>query len=335
MKTIGILTSGGDAPGMNACLRAVTRRAATLGLRVLGFRGGWNGLLDEQWEDLSEPGSVSDVIQRGGTLLKSSRSSRFYEAAERSRAAAQLRRLQVEGLIAVGGDGTLQGLRHLVEETGVRAVGVPATIDNNLYGTDFTIGFDTAINTAVEAIDRIRDTASSQPRIFYVEVMGSDYGHIALAVGIAGGADAVLLPETETDLEVLAHHLSAQKDRGKLANIVVVAEGDESGGATQTAAEVAGLADLPHRVTVLGHLQRGGTPTARDRILATKLGGGAVEALLAGEAGVMVGEVGGRLVHVELELLLQRKKPLDAYLLQLVPGRQLWHARLRSDDERG
>jgi 6-phosphofructokinase 1 len=320
MKKIAVITSGGDAPGMNAGVRAVARRAASMGCRVIGYECGWKGVLDGVYQDLELHSAVSNIIQRGGTILKSSRCERFYKREERVKAHRALIADGVEGLIALGGDGTFRGLHRLIEETNFPGIGIPATIDNDLYGSDATIGFDTAINTALEAIDRIRDTAESHERVFFVEVMGRDFGHIALDVGIAGGADAILLPETKTDLKELAFQLEEGKKRGCLSNIVIISEGDEKGGALKTAAEIEELTNLPHRVCILGHLQRGGRPTARDRILATKLGGAAVDCLLSGQSGIMVGEQAQNVVEVSLPLTWNRKKSLDRYLLELFPS---------------
>lgn len=309
---------------MNACVRAVARHATSRGCRVVGYERGWDGVLDRELVDLDPHVAVSNVIQRGGTFLRSSRSQRFYSKEQRARAYANLQQDRVEGVIAVGGDGTFKGLHHLIEETGIAGVGVPATIDNDLYGSDYTIGFDTAINTALEAIDRIRDTADSHERIFFIEVMGRDYGHIALDVGVAGGADAILLPETETELEGLAVRLKEGKERGNLSNIVIVSEGDEAGGALEIAAKIKKLGSLSHRVCILGHLQRGGRPTARDRVLATKLGGAAVDCLLTGGTGVMVGEQAGKVVRIALPITWSKNKPLDPYLLELFPSLNRW-----------
>lgn len=316
MKTIGVLTSGGDASGMNACLRAVVRRALWHGLRVLGIRRGYVGLLEGEAQDLDHS-SVSNIIHVGGTILKTGRSEEFYQSAGRAIAAEQLRRLGVDGLIAIGGDGTFHGAHALWEEHRVPVIGLPATIDNDVYGTDATVGYDTAVSVAVEAIDRIRDTAASHDRMFFVEVMGRQAGFIALEVGAAGGAELILLPEVYTSAEEIYKTIADGIARGKTSSIVVVAEGDEEGGALEIARKVQALGALECRVCILGHTQRGGPPTADDRVLASRLGAAAVDALLAGESDKMVGRVGGNMVLVPLSDTWEKKKPIDRELYEL------------------
>ncbi len=289
MKNIGVLTSGGDSPGMNAGIRAVVRTATYHGLQVFGIEHGYQGLIDGQIMPLTAR-SVSGIVGRGGTVLKTARCKGFFEAEGRAAAAAQLAKHGIEGLVAIGGDGTYQGAQKLYEEHGIKCIGMPGTIDNDIGGTDFTIGYDTALNIAMEAIDRIRDTAASHERIFFVEVMGRHSGYIAMMSGIAGGAEAILVPETPTEIMDVVETLRYGRDRGKSSSIIVVAEGDDAGRAIDIAAKVAAVSEFKDtRVTVIGHLQRGGPPTAFDRILASRLGVRAVEALIEGETGKMAG----------------------------------------------
>ncbi len=299
MRRIGILTSGGDAPGMNAAIRAAVRHGLSIGLEVVGIRRGFAGLLGGEIEPLTRTG-VANVIQRGGTILGTSRSDRFREPEGRTRAAALLREARVEGLVVIGGEGTLRGASLLSREHGLAVAGVPGTIDNDVYGTDFTIGFDTAVNTALDAIDRIRDSAASHDRLFIVEVMGRACADIALSVGVAGGAEAVIIPHAPSDLVRLGADLWKSWERGKRSSIIVVAEGGEQGRAFRVARGLQDITGLEPRVCVLGHIQRGGTPSARDRILGSRLGAAAIDILLEG-GGFMAGEAGGRLVRVPLD----------------------------------
>ena len=316
MGRIGVLTSGGDAPGMNAAIRAVVRHAAGRGLAAMGIRRGYAGLLDGEIEPLGRA-DVANVIQRGGTILGTSRCRDFFEPAARARAAEILRQVGIEGLVVIGGEGTMHGATLLAVEHGVRVVGVPGTIDNDVYGTDYTIGFDTAVNTALEAIDRIRDTAHSQARLFLVEVMGRTCPDIALAVGVAGGAEEVLIGGASEDVDALAAELRRSWERGKRSSIVVVTEGTEQGRAFRVARALWEARGLESRVCVLGHIQRGGTPTARDRILGSRLGAAAVDALLEG-GGVMVGETEGTVARVPIADAWERRRPVPTHLLTLV-----------------
>ena len=316
MRRIGILTSGGDAPGMNAAIRAVVRHALGRSLEVVGIRRGYAGLLAGELLPLTRAG-VANIIQRGGTILGTSRSPEFYQPGGRARAAAVLRGAGIEALVVVGGEGTLHGATLLAAEHGVTVAGVPGTIDNDVYGTDFTIGFDTAVNTALEAIDRIRDTAASHERLFLVEVMGRTCGEIALGVGVAGGAEDVLIPEQPTDLDTLGAELKRSWERGKRSSIIVVAESGKEGHVFTVAERVRALTGLEPRVCVFGHIQRGGTPTARDRILASRLGTAAVDIVLDG-GGMMAGEAGGRVVRVPLRDTWEKRRALAADLLALV-----------------
>jgi 6-phosphofructokinase 1 len=317
-RTIGVFTSGGDAPGMNAAIRSVGRMGASRGWRVLGFQRGYTGLIDGDFQELA-PRAVANILQYGGTVLKTARSEEFRTAAGRERARDVLEANGVSGLVAIGGDGTFRGAHELARIYRGSVVGVPGTIDNDVAGTDETIGFDTAINTALDAIDKIRDTASSHERIFVVEVMGRHSGFIALAVGIAGGAEEIFVPEVTADLDRCCERLVEANQRGKAMSILVVAEGEREGDAFAIAEKVRARTGFEARVTVLGHIQRGGRPTARDRILATKLGAYAVELIAAGRTDVMAGEVRGELVATPLELTWSGKKPLDPSLLRLIP----------------
>ncbi len=315
MRRIGVLTSGGDAPGMNAAIRASVRHALGRGLEVVGIRRGYAGLLGGDLEPLTRAG-VANIIQRGGTVLGTSRSEEFREAAGRVRAAAVLHGAGIEGLVAIGGDGTLEGATLLHEEHGIMIAGLPGTIDNDIGGTDFTLGFDTAVNTALDAIDRIRDTAASHDRLFLVEVMGRTCADIALAVGVAGGAEEVLVPGATQDLEALVAEMRRSWERGKRSSIVVVAEGGEES-RTFLIGRRLELAGLEPRVCVLGHIQRGGKPTARDRILGSRLGAAAVDALLDGQT-VMVGEQGGVVTRVALRAAWERRRPIPQDMVALV-----------------
>jgi len=296
MKRIGVLSSGGDSPGMNAAIRAVVRTAAYHGLDIFGIERGYQGLIDGRIIKM-DARAVSGIIARGGTILKTARCEAFFDAAGRAMAARQLAVHRIEGLAVIGGDGSYQGAQKLHDEHGIKCIGIPGTIDNDIGGTDFTIGYDTALNIAVEAIDRIRDTAAAHERIFFVEVMGRHSGYIAMMSGIAGGAEEILVPETPTDIPKLVENLRNGRAKGKMSSIIVVAEGDEAGRAIEIAAKVAEISEFKDtRVTVIGHLQRGGTPTAFDRILASRLGVLAVEALIEGETGKMAGSSGNDVV---------------------------------------
>jgi 6-phosphofructokinase 1 len=317
MKKIGVLTSGGDAPGMNACVRAVVRCGISSGLEVVGIRRGYCGILEEDFLKLSSR-SVANIIYRGGTILETARCEEMKTEEGVKKADEVLRRQGIEGLITIGGDGTLRGATALAEEKNVRVVSVPSTIDNDVYGTDYTIGFDTAVNTALDAIDKIRDTAGSLQRLFFVEVMGRSRGFIALEVGIAGGAEDILIPEVETRIDQLSLDIERSFKRGKRSSIVIVAEGDEAGGAFSIAQQVWERLKLEYRICVLGHVQRGGSPTARDRVLASKFGAAAVNALVKGMSGYMVGELKGDMAFTPLRETWEKRKQLDSDLLRLV-----------------
>jgi 6-phosphofructokinase 1 len=316
MKKIGVYTSGGDAPGMNACVRAVVRKALFKGIEVVGIRRGYRGMIHDEVIPLDQT-SVANIIQRGGTFLKTARSEEFRTPEGRQKAFETIQRHGIEGLICIGGNGSYAGAKVFHEEFGVPCIGVPGTIDNDLFGTDYTIGYDTAINTALDAIDKIRDTADSHDRVFLVEVMGRDSGFIALDVGIAGGAEGILIPEDLDDINRLRAHFQKEK-RKKNFSIIVVAEGDEQGGAYALAKTLSNeFPELVIKSTILGHIQRGGNPTARDRILATRLGSEAVEALMAGRQNMTVGIVNDHVNYTPFELAISNKKSINQTLLDL------------------
>lgn len=315
MKRIGVFTSGGDAPGMNACVRAVVRNGIYNGCELVGIQYGYEGMIQGLFVDLSAR-SVSNIIQRGGTILRTARSEHFKTAEGRTEAAHQLKKAEIEALVAIGGDGTFQGASKLAEEHGFSIIGVPGTIDNDLFGTDYTIGYDTAVNTAMEAIDKIRDTAASHDRLFYVEVMGRDAGFIALDVGISSGSEYIAIPENHTNIQELKDQLEALK-KVKSSAIIIVAEGEEAGGAISLAESIKGSAGYDYRICVLGHIQRGGSPTARDRLLASRLGVAAVDALLEGQNGVMVGEIHGKIAFTPLAETWSKRKTIDNDLWRL------------------
>ncbi|MDZ7260917.1 MAG: 6-phosphofructokinase [candidate division KSB1 bacterium] len=317
MTRIGVLTSGGDAPGMNACIRAIVRTGIFNGCKVIGIHRGYTGLLNQELSEMSLR-SVSNTIQQGGTILKTSRCPEFLEPQGRAKAGRILRAHNIDGLIIIGGDGSFQGAHLLYLEENIPVIGVPGTIDNDLYGTDFTIGYDTAVNTALESIDKIRDTAASHDRLFLVEVMGRRSGFIGIEVGIAGGAEEILIPETPTDVNALCQRIVENIRKGKTSNIIVVAEGNAAGSAIELGEKIKNQIGLDYRVCILGHIQRGGSPSARDRVLATKLGYAAVNALLEGKTDVMVGEINNQLCYTPLEATWTKKKPVDQELLKLV-----------------
>ena len=317
MKRIGVLTSGGDSPGMNAAVRAVVRAAVYHGVEVFGIERGYQGLIDDKVCPLGAR-SVSGIINHGGTFLHTARCMEFYQAEGRAKAAETLKTHGIEGLVVIGGDGSYRGALALHAEHGIRCIGLPGTIDNDIGGTDYTIGYDTALNTAMEAIDRIRDTAQSHDRLFFVEVMGRHSGYIAMMSGIAGGAEDILVPETPTDINALTEHLRKGARAGKVSAIVVVAEGDEAGNAFEIAKKVAETSEFTDsRVAVIGHLQRGGRPTAFDRILASRVGIRAVEALLEDETGKMVGVSANSVVLRPLEEAWECRTQFDPKILRV------------------
>ncbi|MFN0156835.1 MAG: 6-phosphofructokinase [Bacteroidota bacterium] len=315
MKKIGVFTSGGDAPGMNACVRAVVRSGIYNGCEVVGIQYGFEGMIKGMFVDL-QARSVSNIIQRGGTILRTARSEYFRTEEGRAEAAKKLKEADIDGLVAIGGDGTFQGVMKLQEEHEIATIGVPGTIDNDLFGTDYTIGYDTAVNTAMEAIDKIRDTAASHDRLFYVEVMGRDAGFIALDVGISSGSEYIAIPENQTNLQELKEELGAFKKQ-KSSAIIIVAEGEEEGGAFSLAEKIKDAAGYDYRVCVLGHIQRGGSPSARDRLLASRLGVAAVDALLEGQSGMMVGDIHGKIELTSLKDTWSKRKSIDNDLWRL------------------
>ena len=317
IKKIGVLTSGGDAPGMNAAIRAVVRTAIYHGLEVAGIRQGYAGMINSDFIPLVS-GSVSDIIQKGGTILKTARCEEFRTPEGRNKAYHNLKGAQIDGVVVIGGDGSFTGARLFCEEYDIPFVGVPGTIDNDIYGTDYTIGYDTALNTVVQAVDKIRDTASAHDRMFFIEVMGAEAGFIALFSGIATGAEAIIIPEVKGEARDLRNTLFEGNNRKKSSNIIIVAEGDEEGGAFALADRFKKeFPDVDIRVTVLGHLQRGGSPTAIDRVNASRLGNAAVEALLDDQKSVMVGLMNGEIVLVPFSKAIKLHKDVNRDILTL------------------
>jgi 6-phosphofructokinase 1 len=319
INRIGVYTSGGDAPGMNACLRAAVRTALSHDLEVIGIRRGYAGMIEGDFVEM-DARSVSNILQTGGTILKSARSDCFRTEEGRAEAAVYLREAGIDAMVGIGGDGTLRGAALFHDEHKIPIVGCPGTIDNDLFGTDETIGYDTALNTAIENIDRIRDTADAHDRLFIVEVMGRDAGFIALNCAVGGGAELVLIPETLTDMESVKDRIKSLMFAQSRSSIVIVAEGEDFGGATRVA-ETLKEDDAFHaidlRVCILGHTQRGGAPNARDRVLASRLGSHAVEALLEGHSNVMVGMINNEVKLTPMRNVWSRKKNIDYELLRL------------------
>lgn len=318
IQKIALLTSGGDSPGMNAAIRAIVRKAIREDIKVVGIMRGYEGLIKGDFVEMNSK-SVGNIIQLGGTILKTARSERFMTVEGRKEAYDKLIENEIDALVVVGGDGTFKGARVFIEEFNFPIVGLPGTIDNDLYGTDMTIGYDTALNTVVQAVDKIRDTAASHERIFFIEVMGRDAGFIALRAGIACGAEAVLVPEISTDLKALHSQLTDYMSSKKTSSIIIVAEGDDAGGAFQikeAMEKFGGEFDL--KVTVLGHVQRGGAPSAYDRYLASRLGIAAVEALLDDQRSIMVGMINRVVVHVPFNQTIKHHKNIDHVMLDVV-----------------
>lgn len=317
MKKIGVFTSGGDSSGMNACIRAVVRTAKYHQMEVAGILGGYDGLIDNEIINLDSD-SVSNIIQRGGTILKSARSKRFLTPEGRKAAWENLQKNNIEGIVAIGGDGTFRGALQFSSEFPVKIVGCPGTIDNDLFGTDFTIGYDTAINVVIDAVDKLRDTAESHNRVFVIEVMGRDAGLIALRSGIGSGAEFILIPEQHNELQNLEKHFSSLK-RNKQSRIVMVAEGDESGGAYKVA-EVINKAnpELDVKVTILGHVQRGGSPTCMERVNASRMGHAAVEALISGEKNIMIGILHRNISKTPFDKAVKHIEQLHPDLLRMM-----------------
>jgi len=317
IKKIGVLTSGGDAPGMNACIRAVVRTGIYYDLEVAGIVAGYNGLINNDFKKLNSS-SVSNIIQRGGTILKTARSEEFRTIEGRKKAFENINKNELDGLIVIGGNGTFTGASIFIEEFGFPVLGIPGTIDNDLYGTDSTIGYDTALNTVVQAVDKIRDTADSHNRLFFVEVMGRDAGFIALRSGIAAGAEDILVPETATSIDELISILEKGFRKNKKSGIIMVAEGDDAGGAFEIANKVKDKYDhYETRVTILGHIQRGGTPGCFDRVLASTMGFEAVKAIIKGRSGEMVGILNREVAFTPFERSIKHHKDIRRDLLEM------------------
>ena len=316
MKKIGVLTSGGDAPGMNAAVRAVVRTCIYNNIECYGIYEGYNGLINNNVKQL-QSSDVSNIIQRGGTILRSSRSEEFRTVEGRKKAFENIQKIGLDGIVAIGGDGTFTGANIFNQEHNIPFVGIPGTIDNDLFGTDNTIGYDTALNTVVEAVDKIRDTASSHNRIFLVEVMGRDAGFLALRSGISVGAEAILIPETQTYINELILKLENGRAQKK-SMIVIVAEGDDAGGANEVAKKInKECPDYDTRVTILGHIQRGGNPSAADRVLASQLGNAAVNSLLENKTNIMVGNVNKKITFTSFENATKHNNKINKDLLNL------------------
>jgi 6-phosphofructokinase 1 len=315
---IGVLTSGGDAPGMNAAVRAVVRTGIYHGLDVFGIMRGYTGMVENDIFKM-EGRSVANIIQRGGTILKTSRCKEFLTPEGRKKAYGNLKKLGIDGLVIIGGDGSFRGAQTFSNEYDIPCVGLPGTIDKDIAGTDFTIGFDTAVNTAVEAIDKIRDTADAHDRLFIIEVMGRDAGYIALHSGIATGAENILIPERKTDIEEVIKQLAEKERRHKLVNLIVVAEGDDFGGADEVAKIITQRLPMQEvRVCILGHIQRGGSPSCFDRLIASRMGYSAVECLLEGRHNVFVGMVNNRMHYTPLNEAVKKKQRISEEWMKIV-----------------
>ena len=313
MNIIGVVTSGGDCPGMNAAIRAVVRVALAQGMEVWGIKNGYAGMISGDIILLNSR-SVGDVIQKGGTFLGTARSDEFKTPEGRRKAVANLQQRGIEGLVVIGGDGSLTGARML-GELGVKVVGLPGTIDNDMWGTDYTIGFDTAVNTVLDAINKLRDTASAHGRVMVVEVMGRHSGMIALTAGLAGGAEIILIPEVAFDLDEICDQLKKSRAKGKSFSIVMVAEG--AGNAIEVGDKIRESTGMETRVSVLGHIQRGGAPTVMDRLLASRLAEAAVMKLRQGESGIMMGYLNNKVVAVDIADAVSKKREIDSELVEL------------------
>ncbi|WP_423800636.1 6-phosphofructokinase [Neobacillus sp. SAB-20_R2A] len=313
MKKIAVLTSGGDAPGMNTAIRAVVRRGIHKGLNVYGVVNGYKGLIEGDFTPMSL-GSVGDIIHRGGTILKTSRCEEFKDTIVQQQAIQRLRENGIEGLIVIGGDGSFRGARKLTE-LGFPTVGIPGSIDNDIAGTDYSIGFDTAVNTAVQAIDKIRDTAFSHERTYVIEVMGRGAGDIALWAGVCGGAESIIIPEADYDLEDVIDRIKQGHQRGKRHSIIVVAEGVGKG--LQMGKEIQEKTGFETKVTILGHIQRGGSPSAYDRMMSSQMGALAVDLIIEGKKGVMVGVKNGQLTHTTFTEIEKDRHKIDLSIYEL------------------
>lgn len=317
IKKIAVLTSGGDAPGMNACIRAVVRTGIHHGLKVYGVMSGYRGMMAGDIKPLTSS-AVSNIIQRGGTILRSARSKEFMTKEGRAKAYESLKKNKIDALVVIGGNGTFTGADIFMQEHDLPIIGAPGTIDNDLYGTDMTIGFDTALNTVMEAVDKIRDTADSHNRLFFIEVMGRDAGFIALRSGIAGGAEEILIPETVTYIDELCEILETSIKSNKQSGVILVAEGDDAGGAIDVARKMKEkFPNIDSRVTVLGHIQRGGSPSSFDRLLASTMGYEAVNAIMAGRRGEMIGIVNKDVIYVPFEKAIKQHKMVRGEMLKM------------------
>src|SRR5260221_463953 len=315
---IGVLTSGGDAPGMNAAIRAVVRTGIYNGMEVFGIMRGYSGMIENDIVPMHSR-SVANIIQRGGTILKTARCKEFFEHEGRKKAYNNLKKLGINGLVIIGGDGSFRGAHKLSQEFDIPCIGLPGTIDKDIAGTDFTIGFDTAVNTAVEAIDKIRDTADAHDRLFIIEVMGRDAGYIALHSGIATGAENILIPERKSNIEDIIESLQEKERRKKLVNLIVVAEGDEFGGAVEIQRRLtAKLPKAERRVCILGHIQRGGSPSCIDRLIASRMGYHAIECLIEGRYNVFVGILNNKMHYIPLENAVKNKGKISEEWMKIV-----------------
>jgi len=314
---IGVLTSGGDSPGMNAAVRAVVRTGIYHGLEVYGIMRGYSGMVEDDIFKM-ESRSVANIIQRGGTILKTSRSKEFFTPEGRKKAFINLQKHGIDGLVIIGGDGSFRGAQIFSSEHDIPCIGLPGTIDKDIAGTDFTIGFDTAVNTAVEAIDKIRDTADAHDRLFVIEVMGRDAGYIALHSGISTGAENILIPERKTDVEEIINQLAEKERRHKLVNMIVVAEGDEFGGNEIAKVIKERLPQQEVRVCILGHIQRGGSPSCFDRLIASRMGYSAVDCLREGRFNVFVGIVNNRMHYTPLNEAVKKKQRISEEWMKIV-----------------
>jgi 6-phosphofructokinase 1 len=318
VNKIGVLTSGGDSPGMNAAIRAVVRTGIYHQMEVFGIMRGYQGMIENDIIPMHSR-SVANIIQRGGTILKTARSKQFMEPEGRKIAYENLKKHEIDGLVIIGGDGSFRGAQKFSNEYDIPCIGLPGTIDKDIAGSDFTIGFDTAVNTAVDAIDKIRDTADAHDRMFIIEVMGRDAGYIALHSGIATGAEHILIPETKTDIEALIESLAEKERRKKLVNMIVVAEGDEIGGANELAKLLEErIGNIDTRVCILGHIQRGGAPSCLDRVIASRLGYAAVECLMEGRHNQMIGIVNNKLHYTPLDKAVKAKQKVNPEWMKIV-----------------
>lgn len=315
---IGVLTSGGDSPGMNAAIRAVVRTGIYHGLEVYGIMRGYQGMMEDDIVKM-EGRSVANIIQRGGTILKTARCKEFYEEAGRKKAYGNLKKRGINGLVVIGGDGSFRGAVKFSQEYDIPVIGLAGTIDKDIHGSDFTIGFDTAVNTAIQAIDKIRDTMDAHDRIFIIEVMGRDAGYIALHSGIATGAENILIPERKTNINDIISSLQEKERRKKLVNLIVVAEGDELGGAVEVQKVLQDhLPNAEIRVAILGHIQRGGSPTCIDRLIASRMGYHAVECLMEGKHNVFVGILNNKMHYIPLEKAVKNKGSIGEEWMKIV-----------------